>query len=120
MNTLQAVDEIISEEDPRLIEAHFQNGQINLVYEYPSLAILASELGRYITEQGGLNYVQARLFDQERNQAYLITVQPDQKPMPSDIVATYRDTLTAILRGSTDDFAIQQAKAALTQFGHLA
>lgn len=52
-----------------------EEGKLDLIYEFPSVAILADEMARFFDAAGGKNYVEISMYDRASHRKFTMTVQ---------------------------------------------
>ena len=95
--------------DMLLKDVRFHDGTIDIVAQYPGVAIIARELGAYFINQKAVNYCEIGLFDPDTIGFFIVTIQKSGKRSPGSINADLRQALTSIIEHP------EQASALATQ-----
>lgn len=112
----------------KIKEAHFTQDNstwnLDLIGEFPGIAILANEVAKFYESQGGPNFVEFVMFDRVTKKEYSITIRPSSRPTPQEIASGLRAALEEIVNNTyahadNPHYAREVALTTLARFGYL-
>lgn len=126
MNSVERVIRVVynrlfkREEMALMLEhVHFEKGVMEMTARHEAVSIIASELGKYFQECGGVNYIEMQMFDPATIGLFTVTIRKSRGKEPSQVNETLRNALESIYELTTDTDARETARVALTELGYL-
>lgn len=98
---------------------HFDRGAMEITAQHEAVSIIASELGKYFQECGGVNYIEMQMFDPATIGLFTVTIRKSGGKEPSQVNEALRDALESIYELTDDKSARETARLALTELGYM-
>ena len=76
-----------AEIDAKLIEMNSKDGRTDAIFEFPGVALLASEIGGYFDKVGAPNWVELQFMDRVSMRVFVMTIQLKQGETPAQKIA---------------------------------
>lgn len=97
----------------------FDDGKFELTARHETIRIIASELGKYFQECGGVNYVEMQMFDPATIGLFTVTIRRSGGKEPSQVNEALRDALESIYEQTADANARETARLTLIKLGYM-
>lgn len=81
----------VSEEDGR--------HHVEMVLKHPNFSTFAMGVAGFFHKEGGVNFVEMKVYDAISNEVYMITVQKAGNPTPAEVASIMREALKQIESG---------------------
>lgn len=102
-----------------LEHVHFEHGKMEITARHEAVSIIASELGKYFQECGGVNYIEMQMFDPATIGLFTVTIRKARGLEPSQVNDKLRHALESIYELTDDKSARETARLTLVELGYL-
>ena len=102
-----------------LEHVHFEDGKMDITARHKSVSVIASELGKYFQECGGVNYIEMQMFDPATIGLFTVTIRKSRGFEPSQVNDKLRGALESIYELTDDKSARETARLTLTELGYM-